>query len=155
MLNHPLLSLSCWPLISVTMSTKLMQLIVSNSTVPGQTRSYIVRKQTLFLKWHCSVMKRKHISTSQWMKWKKVVKITRKYVSWQCSYSLINETFSCPCAYNKGIWQRGGVTPWITNPALLHTVPLDNIVATIISMLTFLLLHKILLAITWNGRLFH
>jgi hypothetical protein len=27
----------------------------------------------------------------------------------------------------------GGITPCITNPALLHTVPLDNIVATIIS----------------------
>jgi hypothetical protein len=79
------------------------------------------------------------------------IKESRKYVSWQCFYSTINETLSCPCAYNKGIWQRGGIPPCTTNPALMHTVPLDNIVATIIStrLLAFLL-HKIELATTWN-----
>ena len=67
------------------------------------------------------------------MKWKKVITIAHKYVAWQYFYSLINVTFSCPCAHHDGIWERGGTTPHI-NPAHLHTVPSDNILATIWSV---------------------
>ena len=75
------------------------------------------------------------------VKWQKVIKIPRQYVPWQCFYSLINVTLSCPCAHHEGIWERGGTTPHIINPALLHTMPSDNILPTTVSMLTFLLLH--------------
>jgi len=64
------------------------------------------------------------------MKWKKVTKITNQYVPWRCFYSLINVTFSWPCAHHDGIWERGGTKQHITNPVLLQTVPSDNILAT-------------------------
>jgi hypothetical protein len=99
--------------------------------------------------------KQKHISSSQWMKLKKVIKITRQYVPWQCFYSTINVTFSCTCVHHEGIWERGGTTPHIINPVLLHTMYSRNILATILSMLTFLLLHNISLAIKWNSWFFH
>ena len=71
------------------------------------------------------------------------------------SYNLINVTLSCPCAHYEDIWERGGTTPHIINPVLLHTMPSDNILATGVSMLTFLLLHKISLPIKWNRWVFH
>jgi len=40
-------------------------------------------------------------------------------------------TCSCPCAHNEDIWERGGTTPHIINPVLLHNMPLDDILATI------------------------
>ena len=70
-------------------------------------------------------------------------------------HSLINLTFRCPCAHHEDLRERGGTTPRIINPALLHTVPSDNSLATILGMLTFLLLHNISLAIKWNSWLFH
>ena len=97
---------------------------MQDSTVPCQTGSHTVRKRR----------GKKHIWSSQWMKWKIVTKLTHKYVAWQCFYSLINVTFTCPCAHNDGIWERGGTTPHIINPVPLHTVPSDNIVATIWSV---------------------
>ena len=63
-------------------------------------------------------------------------------------------TCICPCAHNEDIWERGGTTPHIINPVLLHNMPLDNILATILSMITFLL-HKISLAIKLNKWFFH
>ena len=57
--------------------------------------------------------------------------ITHQYVPWQCFYSLINVTFSCPCAHHDGIWERGGTAAHIINRVLLHTVWSDNILATI------------------------
>ena len=89
------------------------------------------------------------------MKWKKVIKITHKYVPWQCFYSQINVTFSCPCAHHEDIWERGGTTQHIIKLVLLHTMPSDNILATVLSMLTFLLLHNISLATKWHRWLFH
>jgi hypothetical protein len=68
------------------------------------------------------------------MKWKKVTKITHQYVPWQCFYSLINVTFSCPCEHRDGTWERGGTTAHTTNCVLLHTVPSENILATICSV---------------------
>lgn len=64
--------------------------------------------------------------------------------------SLINVTLSCPSAHHECIWETGGVTPCIINTVLLHTMPSDNTPFTILSMLYFLLLHKISLAIKWN-----
>ena len=63
-------------------------------------------------------------------------------------------TCSCPCAHHEDIWERGGTTPHIINPVLLHNMPLDNNLATILSMITFLL-HNISLAIKWNKWLSH
>ena len=78
------------------------------------------------------------------MKWKKVIKLTHKYVAWQCFYSLINVTFSCPCAHHDGIWQRGGTTPHIINPCTLcHR----TISWPLFEVLTYLFLHNISLAI--------
>ena len=57
--------------------------------------------------------------------------ITHQYVPSQCFYSLINVTFSCPCAHHDGIWEKGGTAAHIINPVLLHTVWSDNILATI------------------------
>ena len=65
----------------------------------------------------------------------------RSLLSERPSYNLINVTLSCPCAHYEDIWERGGTTPHIINPALLHTMPSDNILPTTVSMLTFLLLH--------------
>ena len=73
------------------------------------------------------------------MKWKKI----------------INVTLSCPCAHYEDIWERGGTTPHIINPVLLHTMPSHNILVTTVSMLTFLPLHNISLAIKLNSWLFH
>jgi hypothetical protein len=56
----------------------------------------------------------KHISSSQRMKWKKVIKITHQYVPWQCLYSLINVTFSYSCTHHEGIWD--------TEEVQLHTL---------------------------------
>ena len=69
----------------------------------------------------CDEEDTKHISSSQWMKWKTVLKITCQYVPWQCFYSLINVTLSCTCAQHEGVCERGGTTPHIINPVLLHT----------------------------------
>jgi hypothetical protein len=44
-------------------------------------------------------------------------------------------------------WERGGKTPPIIKPVLLHTMPSDNILVTILIMLTFLLIHNISVAI--------
>jgi len=45
---------------------------------------------------------------------------------------------SCPCPHLDGTWERGGTSPHITNRVLLHTVPSDNILATVYSVnLTF------------------
>ena len=63
-------------------------------------------------------------------------------------------TCGCPCAHHEDIWERGGTTPHIIKPVLLHNRPLDNNLATILSKITFLL-HKISLAIKWNKWLFH
>jgi len=57
--------------------------------------------------------------------------ITHQYVPSQCFYSLINVTFSCPCAHHDGIWERGGTAAHIINPVLLHNVRSDNILATV------------------------
>ena len=111
----------------------------------------IVFKMTMF----CDEEVTKHISSSKWMKWKKVLKITHQYVPWQCFYSPINVTVCCHCAKHEGIWERGGTTPHIINPVLLHTMPSGNILATIFSMLTFLLLFNISLATKWTRWLFH
>ena len=46
-------------------------------------------------------------------------------------------------------------TPRIINPVFSHAMPLDNNLATILSIITFLLLHNILSAIRWNRWLFH
>ena len=51
------------------------------------------------------------------------------------------------------IWERGGTTPHI-NPVFLHNMPYDNALATILSMITFLL-HNISLAIKCNTWIFH
>ena len=137
-LNHPLLTLSYWPSVTVTVTTKLMQLsawharqyrTVSNR-VTHSKETYIMFKYDNVLWWRGN----KHIWSSQWMKWKKVTKLTHTYVAWKCLYSLINVAFSCPCAHHGGIWERGGTTPRIINPAPLHTVPSGNILATIWSV---------------------
>ena len=133
-LNHPLLTLSYWPLVTVTVTTKLMQLrtwhareysTVSNR-VTYSKETNIIFNITMF----CD---EEEINTfevpNEWSE--RVTKLTHKYVAWQCIYSLINETFSCPCAHHDGMWESGGTTPHITNPAPLHTVPSDNILATI------------------------
>jgi hypothetical protein len=52
------------------------------------------------------------------------------------------------------IWERGGTTPHIINPVFLHNMPFDNTLATILSMITFLL-HNISLAIKCNTWIFH
>ena len=157
-LNHPLLTLSYWPSVSITVKTKLKQLgtwyirqcsTMSNRAIQSKETNSIF-KMTMF----CDEEDTNHIWSSQWMKWKKVIKITRKYVPWQCICSLINVTFSCPCAHHEGICEREGTTPHIINPVLLHTMPSDNILATILSMLTFLPLH-ISLAIKLNSWFFH
>ena len=102
----------------------------------------------------CGEEETKHAGSSQWMKWKKVTKVTHQYVPWQCAYSPINVTFSCPCAHHNGIWDRGSTSPHITNPVLLHTVPSDNILATICSInLPFF--HKISLAIKTGDSFTH
>ena len=88
------------------------------------------------------------------MKWKKVTKLTHKYVAWWCLYSLINVTFNCPCAHHDGIWETGGTTTHIIKPAPLHTVPSDNILAIIWS-LNLPFLHIISLTNKWNRWLFH
>ena len=82
-------------------------------------------------------------------------KITHRYVPSQCFYSLIHVTFSCPSAHHDSIWEGGVKTPRITKPVLSHTVPSDKILATKLSVLTFLLFHNISLAIKWNRWLFH
>jgi hypothetical protein len=115
LLNHPLLTLSHWPLVSITLTTKFMQLsnwyVRQYSTMSNRIIQY---GNTLFLNdnvlwWNG----KKHISSSQWMMWKKVIKITCKYAPWQYFYSLINVTFSCPCAQHEGVLGRGGTTPHI------------------------------------------
>ena len=78
----------------------------------------------------CSVLKRIHIHFKFPMNEVKVIKITLKYVPWQCFYSPINVTFSCPCAQHEGIWERGGTTPHIINPVHLHAMPSENILST-------------------------
>jgi len=47
----------------------------------------------------------------------------------------------CHCAQNEDIWEKGITTVCMINPVLLHTIPLDNILATNLSMLTFFSLH--------------
>jgi len=61
----------------------------------------------------------------------------------------------CPCTHHEGIWEKGITTLCIINPVLLHTVPSDNILATNLSMLTFLSLHNISLSIKWSRWHFH
>ena len=135
-LNHPLLTLSYWPSVTVTVTTKLMQLSTwyarQYSTVSNRVTHS--KEQTLCLIWQCSVMKRIQTHLKFPMNEVKVTKLTHKYVAWRCFCSLINVTFSCPCAQHDGIWERGGTTPHIINPASLHTVPSDNILATIWSV---------------------
>ena len=63
-------------------------------------------------------------------------------------------THSCPCAHHEDTWERGGTTPHIINPVLLHNMPFNNILATILSMKIFLL-HNIPLPINWNRWLTH
>jgi hypothetical protein len=104
---------------------------MQDSTVPCQTGSHTVRKQTWLLIWQWSVMKRKQRHLKFPMNEVKESHKTNTYVAWQCFCSLINVTFSCPCAHHDGIWERGGTTQHITNPAPLHTVPSDDILATI------------------------
>jgi hypothetical protein len=121
------------------------------STVTHSKETNIIVKMTMF----CDEDKTNTFQfPNEWMKRKKIIKITHKYVPWQCFYSLINVTFSCPCAHHDDIRERGGTTPHIINPVPLHNVPSDNILATNLSMLTFLLINNISLAIIWNRRLF-
>ena len=134
----PLLSLSYWPSVTVTVTTQSEQLstwyVRQHSAVSNRVK-HGKGKKTLFLIWQCSAMKRKQTHLKFPMnEMKKVTKITHQYVPCQCLYSLINVTFSCPCAHCVAIWERGGTTAHITNPTLLHTVPSDNILATIWSV---------------------
>jgi hypothetical protein len=117
---------------------------VSNR-VTHSKETYIIFNMTV-LWWRGN----KIISSSQCMKWHKVITITRQSV---CTVIMFLQSgkcnISCPCAHQDGTWERAGTTPHIINPVLLHTVPSDNIVVTILSMLTFLPLHK------WNMWLFY
>ena len=131
LLNHPLLPLSCWPLVSVTLSTKLMQVsnwyvrqysTMSNKVIQSKETN-IIFKMTVF----CDD---EDVSSSQWMKCKEVTKITCTYLLWQCFYSLINVTLKWHLCTLQGIWIKEGTAPNIINLVLVHTMPYSNLLAT-------------------------
>ena len=84
------------------------------------------------------------------MKWKKVTKITHQYEPWQCVYSLINVTYSCPCPHHDGIWDRGGTT--LCTCTLCH----KTISWPLFAVLTFFFFfHKVSLAIKTGDSFTH
>ena len=152
----PQLTLSYWLSVSVTVITTFMQMnnwyVWQYSTV----LNVIYSKETnINWKWQCSVMKAKQTHFKYPMN---EAKENHKNNTKVCTMTMLVQSYKCnicPCAHHEDIWEKGITTLCIINPVLLHTMPSDNILATNLSMLTFLSLHNISLAIKWNRWLFH
>ena len=113
--NPPLLSLSYWPSVSVTVTNSKGNNIIFNMTVfcdEEETNTFEV--------------------SNEWSERNSQNNIT------VCTITMFLQSDKCniqlSCAHHDGIWERGGTAANIINPVLLHTVRSDNNLATIWSV---------------------